>query len=205
VPLFDSGSEKGLLWYAMPYVEGETLRNLLGRLRQLPFHDAVRFTAELAEALDVAHHAGIVHRDLKPENVLLSGGHALLADFGIARLFRESQASTLTSPGVSLGTPNYMSPEQILGDAPAVGPPSDQYALACLLYEMLVGQPPFAGRTSEVVQQHLSSKPPRASALRPGLPRTLDGVIAKGMAKTPADRYSSCGELAAAARAAATR
>ena len=203
VPLFDSGSEKGLLWFAMPYVEGETLRVLLARHRQLPLDDAVRFATELAEALDVAHRAGVVHRDLKPENVLLSSGHALLADFGIARLFRESQTATLTSPGTSLGTPSYMSPEQVLADPATIGPPSDQYALACLLYEMLVGEPPFAGRTSDVVQHHLTTKPPRASALRPGLHPALDAVIAKGMAKSPADRYASAGELAAAARAAA--
>ncbi|HET9512318.1 MAG TPA: serine/threonine-protein kinase, partial [Gemmatimonadales bacterium] len=143
LPLFDSGQVDSLLYYVMPYVEGESLRDRLGRERQLPVEEAVRLGREVAEALTYAHQQGIVHRDIKPENILLSRGHALLADFGIARVLSDG-AGGLTATGMSVGTPHYMSPEQA-GAEPVVDGRSDQYALACVIYEMIAGEPPWTG------------------------------------------------------------
>ena len=148
LPLFDSGSVGGLLYYVMPYVEGETLRGRLKRERQLPIADAVRIATEAADALAYAHERGVVHRDIKPENILLQGGHSLVADFGIALAVEQAGGGgqRMTQTGFSLGTPQYMSPEQATGER-EVGPRSDIYSLGVVTYEMLVGEPPFAGRT----------------------------------------------------------
>jgi serine/threonine-protein kinase len=139
--LYDSGAADGLLYYVMPFIKGESLRDRLDREGQLPIDDAIQITLEVAEALGHAHAAGIVHRDIKPENILISGGHALVADFGIARAASEAGGHKLTQTGMAVGTPVYMSPEQAVGDP--VGPTSDLYSLGCMLYEMLAGEPPF--------------------------------------------------------------
>jgi eukaryotic-like serine/threonine-protein kinase len=149
LPLHDSGSADGLLYYVMPYVEGETLRERLGREKQLPIDEALRITTAVAGALQAAHDQGIVHRDIKPGNILLNRGEPLVADFGIAIAVGAGNGSRLTETGLSLGTPYYMSPEQGLGEH--VGPASDVYSLAAVLYEMLTGDPPYMGSTAQAV------------------------------------------------------
>src|SRR5690606_37088308 len=144
LPLFDSGSADGLLFYVMPFVGGETLRTRLARERQLPIGDAVRIASEVADALGYAHANGVIHRDIKPENILLRDGHALVADFGIALAVREAGGERMTQTGMSLGTPQYMAPEQAMGER-NVDHRSDLYSLAAVTYEMLAGEPPFTG------------------------------------------------------------
>src|SRR5687768_7708556 len=154
LPLLDSGHVDGLLYYLMPYVEGESLRDRLSREQQLPLDDALRIAREVASALSYAHARGVVHRDIKPENILLSHGHARVADFGIARAVTAAGGEALTGTGLAIGTPAYMSPEQAGGER-AVDGRSDVYALGCVLYEMLAGHPPFAGATSyELLARH---------------------------------------------------
>jgi len=196
LPLHDSGQAGGLLFYVMPCVEGGSLRERLAREQQLPVDVALRLTREIAAALDHAHRQGIVHRDVKPENILLQDGQALVADFGVARAAAAGGAK-LTATGVSVGTPMYMSPEQAAGGA--VDARADQYGLGCVLYEMLAGEAPFTGPTAEsIVFQHLNAAPPRVSAMRPAAPAGLDAVLAKALAKSPADRYATTAELVAA-------
>jgi len=185
--LHDSGKADGLLYSVMPYVSGESLRDRLERDKQLPLEEVLRITREVAEALGHAHGHGVVHRDIKPENILLEGTHALVADFGIARAVAAAGGEKLTSTGVTLGTPGYMSPEQVVGGA--VDSRSDIYALGCVLYEMLAGQAPFLGPTPESIAfQHMNAAPPRVSAMRPAVPVGLEQTIIKAMAKTPAAR-----------------
>src|SRR5437867_1641332 len=148
LPLHDSGEATGLLYYVMPYVEGETLRNRLDRAGQLPVAEAVQIVREVADALSHAHSHDVVHRDIKPENILLEAGHAVVSDFGIARAIRAAAGASLTATGLAVGTPAYMSPEQAAGDSVLDGR-SDVYALGCVLYEMLAGEPPFAVRAAE--------------------------------------------------------
>jgi eukaryotic-like serine/threonine-protein kinase len=150
LPLFDSGEAAGFLYYVMPYVEGESLEDRIARERQLSLDDAVRIAREVADALSYAHAHGVVHRDIKPGNILLEGGHAVVADFGIARAVRAAGDERLTQTGMAVGTPTYMSPEQASGETEVDGR-SDLYSLACVLYEMLAGQPPFTGPTAESV------------------------------------------------------
>ncbi|MBI3081453.1 MAG: protein kinase, partial [Gemmatimonadetes bacterium] len=189
VPLYDSGAADGLLWYTMPYVEGEALRSRLKRERQLALDDALHIAREVAEALDYAHDHAVVHRDIKPENILLSGGHALVADFGVARAVSEAGGQLITSTGSALGTPAYMSPEQGTGD-PGIDGRSDIYSLGCVLYELLVGEPPFTGPTPQaVIARHVSQPPPSLRVVRSGVPAGVEEVIHKALAKTPADRY----------------
>jgi len=189
--LLDSGSADGLLYYVMPLVEGESLRDRLGREKQLPLEDALRITREVAGALDYAHSQSFVHRDIKPENILISRGHAIVADFGIARAIGVAGGANLTQTGLTLGTPLYMSPEQAIGGGELDGR-SDQYSLACVLYEMLAGQPPFTGPTGEaVVHQHLSVEPRSVAALRPAVPAGIARAVGRALAKTPADRYGT--------------
>src|SRR5438046_7945412 len=147
LPLLDSGEADGLLYYVMPYVSGETLRTRLERERQLPIHDAVRIASEVADALGAAHALGIIHRDIKPENILLQGGHALVADFGIALAVQSAGGARMKQTGLSLGTPQYMAPEQAMGEK-ALDARADVYALGCVTYEMLVGEPPFTGASA---------------------------------------------------------
>ena len=150
LPLLDSGAADGLLFYVMPYVAGETLRGRLERERQLPLDDAIQIAREVADALGAAHALGIVHRDIKPDNILLQGGHAVVADFGIALAVQQAGGQRLTQTGLSLGTPQYMSPEQAMGDR-AVDARADIYALGAVTYEMFTGEPPFTGATAQAV------------------------------------------------------
>jgi TolB-like protein/tRNA A-37 threonylcarbamoyl transferase component Bud32 len=203
LPLFDSGSADGLLYYVMPYIEGETLRARLVREPQLPIDETLRLLGLLAGALDFAHARGVVHRDLKPENILLQAGQPIIADFGIALAVSHAGGSRITETGLSLGTPHYMSPEQAVGDR-AVDARSDQYALAAVTYEMLTGEPPHTGATAQAVIARLMSEAPRSMrTVRPPLSASLDHAVLRALAKAPADRFSSCGEFAAAAASAA--
>jgi protein kinase-like protein len=198
LPLHDSGSVDGLLYYVMPYVEGETLRGRIKREKQLPVAEAVRITREVAEALDYAHRHNVVHRDIKPGNILLSGGHAMVADFGLARAVSVSDEESLTGSGIAVGTAEYMSPEQASGEREVDGR-SDIYALGCVLYEMLAGDPPFTGRTVQsVLARHRHDPPPRLSVVRPGLPPQLEEAVERTLAKVPADRFPTAGDLSEA-------
>ena len=197
LPLLDSGDADGLLFYVMPYVEGESLRARLERERQLPVRDALRLAGQVASALDYAHRQGVIHRDIKPENILLADGQAVVADFGIARAVLAAGASKVTATGVTLGTPAYMSPEQAMGSASLDGR-SDLYALGCVLYEMLAGQPPFTGPVEGLVHQHLSVAPRPVSALRTTVPKPVDDALETALAKAPADRFGTASEFAAA-------
>ncbi|MDQ6690750.1 MAG: serine/threonine protein kinase [Gemmatimonadota bacterium] len=193
LPLHDSGHVEALLYYVMPYVGGETLRERIDRERQLPITDAACIAKEAADALACAHAQGIVHRDIKPENILLSGGHAIVADFGIARAIDVAGIRSLTRTGVgSPGTPAYMSPEQLLGDR-EVDTRSDIYSIGCVLYEMLTGKPPFAGKDGFV--KRFTEPPPLAAHARKAVPAWLDVIIERTLARNPADRYQSAQEL----------
>ena len=196
LPLHDSGSADGLLYYVMPYIEGESLRQRIEREKQLPLESAVQIAREVADALDFAHQQGVVHRDIKPENIMIVGGHATVADFGIARAVSSAGPETQTATGVAVGTAAYMSPEQASG-SDSIDGRSDVYALGCVLYEMLTGSPLFSGPTTEsVVRQHMSTPPPPVTNLRPAVSESVAVVLEKALAKTPADRYSTAGEFA---------
>src|SRR5215216_8157450 len=177
LPLFDSGEAEGLLFYVMPYVEGESLRARIAREKQLPVHEAIRIATSVASALDYAHRHGVIHRDLKPENILLHEGQPLVADFGIALAVSNAGGNRITQTGLSLGTPHYMSPEQAAGDR-AVDARTDQYALAALTYEMLTGEPPHTGATAQVVIARLMTETPRSiSSARPAVPKAIDTAV----------------------------
>jgi eukaryotic-like serine/threonine-protein kinase len=194
--VYDSGEAAGQLWYTMPFVEGESLRDRLLRETQLPVDEAVRIVREAALALDYAHRHGVVHRDIKPENILLTDGQALVADFGIARAV-DAEAS-LTGTGLAVGTPAYMSPEQATGER-NIDARSDIYALGCVLYELLAGEPPFQGPTVPAVIARVLSETPRPlSAVRPTVSASLSGAVAKAMARTPADRFATAADFAKA-------
>jgi serine/threonine-protein kinase len=198
LPLFDSGEADGFLYYVMPYVEGESLRARLDLEHQLPVEDAVRIATDLAEALDYAHRHGVVHRDIKPANVLLHDGQPVIADFGIALAVGSAGGHRLTETGLSLGTPHYMSPEQATGDQ-AVGPTTDIYALGCVLYEMLVGEPPYTGSTPQaILGKIIAGEPASATAERKSVPANVDAAIAKALQKLPADRFTQASGFAAA-------
>jgi serine/threonine-protein kinase len=199
LPLYDSGEADGFLFYVMPYVEGETLRDRLVRERQLPVGDALRIVQEVADGLGYAHSLGVVHRDIKPENILFMGGHAVVADFGVATAVGVAGGSRLTESGFSVGTPTYMSPEQAVGDRQIDGR-SDTYALGCVLYEMLVGEPPFAAPSPQaVVARKLTEPLPQASQLRESVSPALEAALHRALARTPADRFGSPVEFAEAA------
>jgi len=198
LPLHDSGEADGFLFYVMPYVKGESLRARLTKEKQLPVEDAVQITREIADALAYAHREGVIHRDVKPANIMLEEGHAILADFGVAQAVAEAKDQRITRTGTSLGTPSYMSPEQASGERDLDGR-SDQYALGCVLYEMLAGQPPFTGvQTEAVVRQHLTEEPPSVTQVRPSVTEEVAKVIVRALSKSPADRFRTCGEMAAA-------
>ena len=200
VPLYDSGEGNGILYYVMPFVEGESLRDRLRREKQLPLPDALRIAGEVADALSYAHGRGVIHRDIKPENILLESGHAVVADFGIAQAIDAAGGSRLTGTGVAIGTPAYMSPEQAAGDKD-LDARSDVYALACMLYETLAGQPPFTGPTSEsVLHQHLMANPPAVTQVRPAVPAAIAKTLQRAMTKSPADRFSSVSQFAESLR-----
>jgi eukaryotic-like serine/threonine-protein kinase len=193
----DSGETAGQLWFTMPFVEGESLRDRLHREKQLPLDDALRIAREVADALDYAHHHGVIHRDIKPENILLAGSHALVADFGIARgLTPDGQ--NLTETGTSIGTAAYMSPEQAAGER-ELDARSDIYSLATVLYEMLAGQTPFTAPTPQAMIARRFTESPRPLAeLRDTVPAALSQAVQKALARTPADRYATAAEFAAA-------
>ncbi|MGQ0642138.1 MAG: protein kinase domain-containing protein [Gemmatimonadaceae bacterium] len=198
LPLYDSGQVDGLLYYVMPLVEGESLRHRLEREKQLPLDDAMRIAREIASALAYAHARGIVHRDIKPENILLSGGESVVADFGIARALGAAGGDRLTITGMSIGTPGYMSPEQVGGQSDVDGR-SDIYSLGCLVYEMIAGQPPFTGATAEsVVLQHMAAPIPRVAIIRPTVSPAVAQAIERALAKVPADRFATATEFAEA-------
>jgi serine/threonine-protein kinase len=198
VPLYDSGEAAGTFFYVMPRVEGETLRKRLKREKQLGLDEALRIARQIADALDYAHSQGVIHRDIKPANVLLDGKHALIADFGVARPMDVQTADDrkLTETGMVMGTPDYMSPEHASGDEEVDGR-SDLYSLGCLLYEMLVGQPPFTGPSTEsIVVQHVSAEPNLVTTIRPSVPPEVAAAVQRALQKTPADRFATCEEFA---------
>ena len=196
--LIDSGEAEGLLYYVMPYIAGESLRARLARDGQLPVEEAVRLAREVASALDYAHRQGVVHRDIKPENTLLQDGAALVADFGIALAVEQAGGHRMTQTGMSLGTPAYMSPEQAMGER-KIGPRSDVYALGAMTYEMLAGEPPFTGHSSQaIVAKVLTEQPPRLRPRRPSVPPAAEAAILTALQKLPADRWGSAKEFAEA-------
>ncbi len=220
LPVYDSGHTAGradepaqssaighrlsaeFLYYVMPYVEGETLRGRLTREKQLPVDDALQIAREVADALSYAHSRGVIHRDIKPENILLESGHAVVADFGIARALTVAGGEKLTETGLAIGTPAYMSPEQAAGSRDLDGR-SDLYSLGCVLYEMLAGQPPFTGPTIEsLVHQHLAAEPPSITNIRPSVPSGVAAALTRSLAKTPADRFATTADFAVALAAA---
>ena len=194
LPLHDSGHVEALLYYVMPYVSGDTLRDRIDRERQLPIDDACNIARDVADALAYAHGEGVIHRDIKPENILLSTGHPILADFGIARIIDLAGVRQLTRTGTgSPGTPAYMSPEQLLGDR-VIDARSDTYSLGCVVYEMLAGKPPFGGKEGFV--KRFTEPPPKVSSVRSELPRWLDDVIERALQRDPARRFQSAREFA---------
>ena len=197
LPLHDSGEADSFLYYVMPYVEGESLRDRLAREKQLAVGEAIRIASEVAGALDYAHRHGIVHRDIKPENILLHDDRALIADFGIA-LAATSAGTRMTETGMSLGTPHYMSPEQALGDR-ELDARSDVYALACVTYELLMGEPPFTGPTAQaIIAKVMTDEPPSLTGHRKTVPPHVEAAVLQGLQKLPADRFSSAAEFARA-------
>jgi serine/threonine-protein kinase len=195
LPLFDSGEADGFLFYAMPYVEGETLRERLAREVQLPVDQSLDLIRKVASALDYAHQQGIVHRDLKPGNILLSSGEPLVADFGIALAVQHAGGSRMTQTGLSMGTPHYMSPEQASGDR-SLDPRSDVYALGCVLYELLSGDPPFSGSNAQaILARILTTLPNRVTVQRPTVPPHVDAAIARSLEKIPADRFTTAADF----------
>ncbi len=196
LPLFDSGEAGGLLYYVMPLIEGATLRARLVREKQLPLDDAIRIVSTIAGALGYAHRQGVVHRDLKPENILMLDGQPLVADFGIALAVTNAANARLTASGTSLGTPHYMSPEQANGDQ-AVDARSDIYSLACMLYELLAGDPPFTGSTvSAIIAKVRGDFPSSVRTVRPSVPAHVEAALTRALAKLPADRYTTVGDFA---------
>ena len=191
LPLFDSGQADGFLFYVMPYVEGESLRERLDRQRQLPVDEAVHHTNAIASALDYAHRQGIIHRDIKPENVMLYEGEAMVMDFGIAKALSSAGSDTLTQTGMMIGTPAYVSPEQAAGANDLDGK-SDQYSLACMLYEMLTGERPFTGATPQaVMSKRFTEMPKPVRSIRPNIPENLERALTKAMATDSEGRYKS--------------
>ena len=198
--LFDSGSAAGQLFYVMPFIEGETLRTRLERETQLPVDDALRIAREVADALAYAHERGVIHRDIKPENILLQSGHALVADFGIALAVQQAGGQRMTQTGLSLGTPQYMAPEQAMGDK-TVDQRADIYALAAVIYEMLTGEPPHTGPSAQAIVAKVLTEPVRpARSLRAAVPQHVDDALHVALEKLPADRFSSVQEFSEALR-----
>ena len=204
LPLFDSGEADGLLFYVMPYVEGESLRARLDREKQLPVDEAVRYGVAVANALDYAHSHGVIHRDLKPENILLQAGQPVIADFGIALAVSKAGGARITQTGLSLGTPQYMSPEQATGDRSIDGR-TDIYSLAAIVYETLTGEPPHIGNTSQAIIAKLMTEEPRPiTTLRRNVPPHVNAAIRHALEKLPADRFATAREFAAALAAPGT-
>ena len=198
LPLFDSGEADGLLFYVMPYVDGESLRARLDREKQLPTDEAIAIAVAVASALEHAHQQGVIHRDLKPENILLQAGQAVVADFGIALAVSKAGGARVTQTGLSLGTPQYMSPEQATGDR-VIDRRSDIYSLAAVTYEMLTGEPPHTGSTMQaIIARVLTDRPRSVRATRPNLPAHVEVAIDRALEKLPADRWNSAREFSEA-------
>ncbi|MFL5619845.1 MAG: protein kinase domain-containing protein [Gemmatimonadaceae bacterium] len=196
LPLFDSGEAEGLLYYVMPYVEGESLRSRLDREKQLPIDEAIRISVAIANALEYAHAHGVIHRDLKPENILLQSGQPVIADFGIALAVSNAGGNRITQTGLSLGTPAYMSPEQATGDR-VIDARSDIYSLGAMTYEMLTGEPPHTGSTSQaVIARMLTEKPRPIRTTRAAVPEYVEATVQRALEKLPADRFSSVRQYA---------
>ena len=196
VGVLDSGEANGRLFYTMPFVEGASLRDKLDREKQLSIDEAIDLTKQIAEALAYAHSKNVIHRDIKPENILLSDGRALVADFGIARAVSVAGGERLTRTGMAVGTPTYMSPEQAMGSKD-VTPESDVYSLACMVYEMLAGQPPFTGPTAmALLARHSLDNVPSLKIVRGTVPDAVEDAIVRAMAKVPADRFRSAIDFA---------
>jgi tRNA A-37 threonylcarbamoyl transferase component Bud32/tetratricopeptide (TPR) repeat protein len=205
LPLFDSGSADGFLYYVMPFVEGETLRDRLHRERQLSVADSVTITTQVAAALAYAHERGVVHRDIKPDNIMFSSGHAVVTDFGIARAIDAAGGSQLTATGMAVGTPAYMSPEQSAGEADVDGR-SDLYSLASVLFEMLAGEPPFTGQTAAaIIAKRLGAPTPQVRVVRQSVPASVDRALQKALQRAPVDRFATVTAFAEALRADAPR
>jgi tRNA A-37 threonylcarbamoyl transferase component Bud32 len=196
LPLLDSGESDGFLYYVMPFVPGQSLRERLAREGELPVHEAVRLLVEVTDALAHSHQMGVVHRDIKPDNVMMSGRHALVTDFGVAKAISEATGrNTITTLGVAVGTPAYMSPEQASAD-PHIDHRSDIYAVGVMAYEMLTGRPPFVGATpQQVLAAHVTEAPDSVSKRRPAIPQALEQIVMRCLAKRPADRYQTAEEL----------
>jgi serine/threonine-protein kinase len=205
LPLFDSGEAGGAVFYVMPYVEGESLRDRVTREHQLPVDDTVRIAKEVADALDYAHRHGVIHRDIKPENILLHDGRVQVADFGIAlAVSRTDGSGRMTETGMSLGTPHYMAPEQAMGQR-EITPRADIYALGCVLYEMLIGEPPFTGPTAQAIIARVMTEEPRSLTLqRKTIPPQVEAAVLGALQKLPADRFASAAEFTAALEGKAT-
>jgi serine/threonine protein kinase len=199
VPVIGTGNAGGLPYYMMPFVTGESLRDRLRREPQLPVHVAVQIACEVAQALDYAHGHDVVHRDIKPENILLHAGHAVVADFGICRaITHASDADPITLAGMAVGTPQYMSPEQAAGEREIDGR-SDIYSLGCVLYEMLVGEPPFTGRTAQaVIAKRFAGAVPSVHLVRPTVPVDVERAVLRALALAPDDRFQTGASFAAA-------
>jgi serine/threonine-protein kinase len=198
LPLYDSGTTGETSYFVSPFVEGETLRARLKREHQLPVDEAVRLAVEMADALDFAHDRGVVHRDIKPENILLHDGHAVVADFGIARAIRRSSSEWTTAAGMTVGSPAYMSPEQASGDREIDGR-ADIYSLACVLYEMLTSDPPFTARVAHmVIAAKLSGTARPVRELRREVSVALEAALAKALERSPNDRFASARAFGAA-------
>ena len=195
VALHDSGDADGLLFYVMPYVEGESLSGRLKREGQLPVDEALRIAGEVSDALAYAHEHGVVHRDVKPGNILVSDGHARIADFGVARALDVAAKDRATETGLAVGTPVYMAPEQASGQGRG-DKRSDVYSVGCLLYEMLVGEPPYSGLTPQVLQaRKMTESAPRVGSVRDTVSPGLENVVARALARVPADRYQTASDL----------
>src|SRR4051812_17100591 len=198
LPLYDSGDAAGTLYYVMPYVEGESLRDRLAREGPLPLADALGIAGDVAQALSYAHTHDVVHRDIKPENILLEGDRAVVADFGIARAVTQAAGDRLTHTGIAVGTPVYMSPEQA-GAESRIDGRSDIYSLACVVYEMLAGHPPFTGATAqEIIARHSMDTVPSLRATRPNMPDGVEAAIFTALEKSPADRFVTASQFAEA-------
>ncbi len=196
LPLLDSGAADSLLYYVMPLVTGETLRARLEREQQLPIDNAVLIAREVADALGYAHGLGVIHRDIKPENILLENGHALVADFGIALAVQSAGGARMTQTGLSLGTPQYMSPEQAMGER-TIDARSDICALGVVTYAMLIGEPPFTGPSVQAIVARVMSEEPRGlSAQRKAILANVDDAVRRALEKLPADRFTSAAEFA---------
>jgi formylglycine-generating enzyme required for sulfatase activity/tRNA A-37 threonylcarbamoyl transferase component Bud32 len=198
LPLLDSGEAAGFLYYVMPYIEGESLQDRIDRQSQLPVDDAISITSDVAAALAYAHSRGVIHRDVKPANIMLSSGEAIVMDFGIARAVAGEHEETLTSTGLTVGTPAYMSPEQSTGER--VDARTDIYSLGSVTYEMLAGEPPYTGANPQaVIAKRLSEDPPRISVIRE-IPAHVEAAIRKALARAPADRWARVSDYAEALR-----